>query len=308
VSAAAMTTALPLSPEGGISVGVKAEGAPESEESLFSRYLMATPGYFAAMGIAMLRGSELPSRIDPGNTVVVINQAMADKLWPGQDALGKRIVMGDDRRTVIGVVANVRLDSLNLQPAPQMYMPMHEMSPGFMSVIVRGDAGANVLMAHIRESVRAVDRAQAVHNMRTMSDVISASVSPRRVNTLLLSVFGMVALTLAAIGVYGVLSYAVTQRTREIGVRVALGATTKAVVQLVLWRGIALTLVGLVIGFAGAYALARFLASMLYEVNTHDPLVFTLAPVVLGAIALLASWLPARRAARVDPVVALRAD
>jgi ABC-type antimicrobial peptide transport system permease subunit len=187
-----------------------------------------------------------------------------------------------------------------------MYMPMAEATQDYVSIIARGDGDTRTLIAAIRRGVAAADATLPIYAAQSMDDVVAASVAPRRTNTVLLTVFGSLALVLAAIGVYAVLAYGVAQRTREIGVRVALGAQQGDVVRLIVAHGAALAVIGIGIGLAAAYALSRFLSSILYEVGVHDPRVFAAAPVMLLAVALLATWLPARRAASVTPMEALR--
>jgi ABC-type antimicrobial peptide transport system permease subunit len=240
--------------------------------------------------------------------VVVINQTMAQKLWSGQNAIGRRMMFGPQARTVIGVVADIRNKRLDTAATQQMYLPMAEQPQAYASIVVRGSAGAAAMMAKIRDAVRGVDSNQPVYALRTMDDVINTSVAARRTNTFMLTIFGVVALALAGVGVYGVLSYGVTQRTREIGVRVALGAQRGDVVRLVVTQGMKLAGAGIGVGLVGAYALSRVLASILYEVSPHDPRVFAGAPLVLAGIGVLAVLLPALRATRLDAMTALRTE
>jgi predicted permease len=308
VRSAALTHALPLAPEGGLGLSVRPEGAPTDYEAVFPRYLMATPGYFETMGIALLRGTDLPAVVDSTRNVAVINRALADTLWPGQDALGKRFVMGRDARTVIGVIQNVRLDSLNLAPQPQMYFPIGEQAPNYMAIVARSTSDGGALVTRLREAVRAVDARQPVYNARMMRDVVAASVSPQRTNATLLTIFGAVALLVASVGVYALLAFAIAQRTRELAVRLALGARERDLVTLVLRNGLLLAVGGALLGAGAAYALARFIRSLLYEVSPHDPRVFVAAPLVLIAVAALATWIPARRGARVSPMLVMRGE
>jgi predicted permease len=307
VDAAAAVTALPMEGAGGISLRITPEDAPDDKSrSAFGAYLMATPGYFKVMGAA-LRGADLPSVADTANRVAVINRTLADTLWPGQDPVGRRLVFGVPR-TVIGVVNDMRTTRLDAPAPPQMYFPIAEQPQSYAAIVARGSANASSLEAHIRDAVRATDPNQPLYAVRTMDEVITTSVGSRRTNTFLLTTFGIVALVLAGVGVYGVLSYGVTQRTREIGVRVALGAQRGDVVRLVVREGVLLAATGAVIGLAGAYALSKTLASILYQESPHDLRVFAAAPLILGVIALLAVFLPALRATRVDAMTALRAE
>jgi putative ABC transport system permease protein len=304
---AAMVNALPMERDRGVSLRARPEEAPQDTTRLtYASYLAATPGYFATLGTP-LRGSDLPATYDSTRQVVVINQALANILWPSQDPVGRRLDSpAGGIHTVIGVVADIRAVALDQKADPQMYMPMAEASQDYVSIVVRGTGDTGSLVAAIREAVRSVDPAQPIYAAQTMEQVVSASVATRRTNTILLSVFGGLALLLAAIGVYAVLAYGVAQRTREIGVRVALGAQSADVIRLIVGHGAVLAVIGVAVGLAAAYALARFLAVIVYEVGVHDPRVFVAAPLVLLGVALLATWLPARRAAKVDPMEALR--
>ncbi|MEP6494960.1 MAG: ABC transporter permease [bacterium] len=306
VRTAAAVTSLPMDKEIGVSLLVAPEDAPEDKtRSVFAAYLAATPRYFRALGTP-LRGEDLPATSDSTHRVVVVNQTLAKKLWPGQDAIGKPFNSPLGLHTVIGVVGDIRTRALDREPTAQMYFPMAEVGEDYLSIVVRGDADTKTLIAGIRDAVKSVDPGQPIYLARTMDQVAAATVAPRRTNTVLLSAFGLLALVLAAIGVYAVLAYGVAQRTREIGVRVALGASVSDVVRLIVVQGTVLAAVGIVIGITAAYALARYLSSILYQVSIHDPVVFVVAPALLFAVALLATWLPARRAARVTPMEALR--
>lgn len=307
IDAAAAVTVLPMDGAGGINLRVTPEDAPDDKaRSAYGAYLRATPGYFNVMGAA-LRGADLPAVADTSHRVVVVNRALADKLWPGQDPMGRRLLFVVPR-TVIGVVANMRTATLDAPASPQMYFPIAEQPQNYATIVARGVAGPTTIGVRIRDAVRAIDPNQPLYAIRSMDAVINASVGSRRTNTFLLTAFGAVALILAGVGVYGVLSYGVTQRTREIGVRVALGAQRGDVVRLVVREGVLLATAGTAIGLAGAYALSRTLTSILYQVSPHDIRVFAAAPFILGAIALLAVLLPAMRATRVDAMTALRAD
>jgi len=307
VRVAGAVNILPMDPEGGIGLRTTPEDAPDDESRMApASFLMATPGYFRAVGAA-LRGEDLPATYDSTRKVAVINQALAKILWPKSDPVGKRIVSPfGGAHTVIGVVADIRTDGLAEPARPQCYFPMSEMPQDYLALVVRGDADVGALGMRIRDVVRSVDPMQPVYAMRSLEDVVHESVAPRKTNALLLGTFGLVAVLLAAIGVYAVLAYGVAQRTREIGVRVALGAQTSDVLRLIVAHGATLTVIGIALGLGAAYGLSRFLAAILFEVSTHDVRVFIGAPIILFGIALLATWLPARRAARVDPVEALR--
>jgi putative ABC transport system permease protein len=309
VDAAAMVNVLPLANQGGIGLYVRAADAPEDEShKVVGQYLMVTPGYFNAIGMPLLRGEDFADATDSLSKPVIINRVMAERLWPGRDPLGRQIMFGKDPLRVVGVVADARTYTLSDSAGSQMYLPLLANGVNDANIVVRGTAPPGVLESRIAEAVRAIDPGQAVYNVRTMDEVISKSVAPRRTNTLLLSIFGALALALSGIGVYSVLAYSVAQRTREIGVRVALGAERGAVLNLVLRQGVLFAIVGAAIGLIAAVALSRLIASLLYQVSPHDPRIFVLAPLTLMVIALAATLIPALRATRVDPMEALRAE
>jgi ABC-type antimicrobial peptide transport system permease subunit len=240
---------------------------------------------------------------------VIINQSLAAKLWPGEDPIGRRLANTiGGTPTVVGVVGDVRAVSLESERMPQMYFPIAGTPPSNAALLARGTLEPRVLAMRLQEAVRAVDPAQAVYNVRPMAEVISGAIAPRRANTFLITLFGVVAVGLAAIGVYGVIAYGVARRTREIGIRMALGAQPGAVVRLVVREGIALAAVGVVIGLAGAWVLRRVLEGLLYGVTPDDPLAFGGAALVLLGIAVAATLIPARQALRVDPARAIRTE
>jgi putative ABC transport system permease protein len=309
VQSASAVNTLPLEPGGVIGLRVAASDGPQDDaHSVSALMLMASPGYFRTLGIPILAGTDLPARADTTRDVAVINRTMAEKLWPGQNPIGRDFGWAGMRTTVIGVVGDVRTRSLERAATPQMYSPLSRGPQYYGALLVRGTVETSTLLANLRDAVRAVDPQQPLYEMRGMDDVVQKSIAPRRTNTVLLATFGGLALVLAAIGVYAVLSYGVAQRTREIGVRMALGARRNDVLRLVALEGLVLAAVGIAIGLAAAFGLARALGSMLYQVNPHDIRIFALAPVVLGVVALAATLAPAFRATRVDPMTALRSE
>jgi putative ABC transport system permease protein len=307
IDAAAAVSALPMEGVGGIGLRVAPADAYDESHAAMGLYLIATPGYFHVMG-ARLRGSDLPATADTAHKVAVINETMAKQLWPTQDAIGKQMAFGPERRTVIGVVGDIRTRRLDTAAVGQMYLPMAEQAQSYASIVLRGSADPRALMSRLRDAVHAADPNLPVYQLRRMDEVIAASVAPRRTNTILLVLFGGLAVLLATVGVYAVLANGVAQRTREIGVRVALGAQRRDVVGMIVREGARLTVFGVSIGLVGAYWLSRFVSSLLYGISPQDPRVFVAAAVALAAVAAAATWVPARRATRVDPITALREE
>ena len=304
---AAAVSALPMEGIGGIGLRVAPAESYDETHAAIGIYLIATPGYFRAMG-ARLRGIDLPAMVDTAHKVAVINETLAKQLWPEQNAIGKQLAFGPERRMVIGVVEDIRTRRLDEAPEGQLYLPMAEQAQSYASIVVRGSADPRALLARLRDAVRASDPSLPVYQLRRMDEVIAASIAPRRTNTILLVIFGGLAVVLATIGVYAVLSYGVAQRTREIGVRVALGAQRRDVVGMIVGDGARLTLLGVTIGLLGAYWLSRFVSSLLYGVSAQDPRVFIVATLGLAIVGCAAAWIPARRATRVDPITALREE
>jgi predicted permease len=238
--------------------------------------------------------------------VVVINEALARRYFPNEDPLGKRI--GGARREIVGVVGNVRHAALEDEAKPELYLPLAQFPRGFMMLTVRTSGDPLQMLAAVRGQVWAVDKDQSVSNIHTMEELLANSVGSRRFNLLLLGLFALLGLALAGVGLYGVVNYTVTRRTHEIGLRMALGAQTRDVLRLVLKQGMTLTLIGAVIGLIAGFGLTRLIKNLLFDVSATDPLTFILIAALLTGVALLASYLPARRAAKVDPMVALRRE
>jgi putative ABC transport system permease protein len=271
-----------------------------------------SPGYFNAMGIRLVKG-RLFSEDDRENTdrVMVIDTVLAKTYWPDEDPIGKRVRRGSRAKptwfTIVGIVEHVRHTELTSDTKGVYYSNALQSTPSVMSIVVegRGVPGATLSTA-IREAIQAVDPAQPVYDFKTMDERVSESLGIRRFAVRLLGFFASFALFMAALGLYGVISYAVTARTQEIGIRVALGAARGQVLSLVVGQGLRLAVAGVIAGLLGAYLLARTLESQLYEVRAFDPLTFLATSLILTAVAVCASALPAFRASRVDPIVALR--
>jgi len=265
--------------------------------------------YFRALGIALKRGRGFAaSDARDAQPVLVINEAMARTFFQGEEPVGKRIRTGDKSPWVeiVGVVGDVRHRGLDVDTRPEMFFPQTQTPSRRMTLVVRAAGDPRALAAPLRERVRSIDQDQPVGNVRTMEEWVSESVASQRFTAALLGVFAAAAAALAALGLYGVVSYSVAQRTHEIGLRVALGARPRDVLRLVIGQGMTLTLVGVGVGVAAALALTRVISGLLFNVGATDPAVFVAVPLLLGSVALLACYLPARRATKVDPMVALR--
>ncbi|HXO21567.1 MAG TPA: ABC transporter permease [Thermoanaerobaculia bacterium] len=310
--------------KGGAKTGMAAMGEAGVGDA---QYRAMSPRFFAALRIPIVRGRGFTDGDAGGRELVaIVNETLAKRHWPKEDALGKRITVGPPAvpdladpgpRTIVGIVKDVREAGLE-EAAPEiLYVPVGQVPLPVakifvrllpLNLVVRTAVEPASLTTGVEKAIASIDPAQPVNNVLTMEEVVSRSLGLQRFETLLLGVLALVALVLAAVGIYGVLSYLVNQRTREIGVRMALGATSPHVLGLVIRQGIAAVLVGVAVGLAGAFALTRLLASLLVGVSARDPLTFLLAPALLTAVALAASSLPARRASRLDPLVALRQE
>jgi putative ABC transport system permease protein len=312
IEAAGIVTDLPLSGQGGIGLRIEVEGRTRDTTTAmqFPRYIKASAGYFKALNIPLLQGRLMTSSDDNvAPKVAVINTTMARLFWPNEDPLGKRFRNGADEayRSVIGVVADVR-EHLDSDPGPQAYYPISESPPLNLSLVARGNLPASALTGALRQVVREVDPNQAVYNVRMLDEMQSIALAPRRSNTTLITAFGLLALLLAVVGVYGVVAYSVTLRTRELGIRAALGARRTDLAQLVIREGMGVAAVGVGIGLAGAFAVSRVLRAMLYGVGPSDPVAIIGAAVALMAPVLAATLIPASRAARTNPVDVMKAE
>ncbi len=282
---------------------------PQPNERLAFNFNVITPNYFHTLGTALVRGREFtPQDGATAPRVVIVNEATARRYWPGADAVGKRLKYGnvDQFAEVVGVVRDTRDKGLTADPRPAIYVPLLQQYAGDMTLHVRTATKAEALLAAIRREVQTLDGQLPVYNLKTLAEQKDGALYAERMAAALLTLFGLLALLLATIGLYGVLSYAVTQRTRELGIRLALGAQPREVLKLVIGQGLRLTLVGLLLGLATAFALTRLLEKLLFGVSATDPLTFAAVALLLAAVAFLACWVPARRAAQVDPLVALR--
>ena len=305
IEAAGDVSRLPLS-HGNSTRSVQPQGNPQ--KNVDADYRIASPGYFHALRIP-LRAGRLLSEADrqSGARVALVNEAFARQMWPEGNAVGRQIVVTTDAKPVevIGVIGNVRHLSLALPPRPEVYLPEGLEPWPFMTLVVRGHGD---LAALLRTEVAAVDRDQAISRLETMEQRMAASVAPRRFGVLLIGALAAVAFVLAVTGIYGVMAYSVAQRTREMGIRLALGATPRAVLGLVLRQAMRLTVAGVVLGLAAALPLGQVLRTLLYEVSATDPATFATFAVLLCGTATAATLVAARRATSVDPALALRAE
>jgi putative ABC transport system permease protein len=288
------------------------EGKPDPPpaEDIEVPFDSISPNYFRVMGIPLLKGREFDHRdVRAAPGVVIINDTFARRFFPGEDPIGKKFKYRGDSNpwlTIVGVVADMRRTGFDSEVRPETFLPYAQDPSGGLTIIVRASSDPSSLVAAVRSQVSEIDASQAIYGVKTMDQWLGEMISQRRFNMLLLAIFAGVALILAAVGIYGVISYSVTQRTHEIGVRIALGAARRDVMRLVVGQAAKLTAVGLGAGLVAAFALTRLMTSLLYGVSATDPVTFAIIPVVLAAIALVSSYLPARRAAKVDPMIALR--
>jgi len=244
----------------------------------------------------------------------LINETMARELWPGQSPVGKRIKFpGSEKnpqpwRTVVGVVSDVKQYELDRKEPMQIYLPEDQYPTSGMTLVVRATSEPSSLIAAVRNAIHGIDKDLAVDSIATMDQLLADSISLRRFSMLLLMIFAGAALMLAAVGIYGVISYSVTQRTHEIGVRMALGAQARDVLAMVVKQGMVLALSGVGIGLGASFALMRLMKDLLFGVSVTDPLTFVMIALLLLLVALLACWVPARRAVKVDPMLALKCE
>lgn len=314
VTSASAVMPLPLSGDR-YSISFETEGRPVAKgDQPSADFFTIGLGYFKTMGIPQLAGRDFTEHDDrqaPG--VIIVNQAFARKFFPNEDPIGKRIKPGISTdegkpvmREIVGVVADVKNRSLSTEVRPGYFVPSAQVPFDRMTIVVKSAGDPRSLITSLQREVTSMDKELPTFNIKTMDDYLAASVAAPRFNTTLLSIFAAVALILTIVGLYGVMSYTVAQRTNEVGIRMALGAQTRDVLRLIVSQGFKLVLLGLVIGLVGAFALTRLISSLLFGVTTKDPLTFAAVAVLLALVALLACYLPARRASRVDPMEALR--
>jgi putative ABC transport system permease protein len=298
-----------------VEVSFQIEGRPPYKpgEETAADYTVASGDYFRTMNIALQRGRVFTDADTASSPqVMIVSNAFAKHYFPNEDAIGKRLVLDGPDKTpleIIGVVGDVRRKGLDVDVQPEMYFSYLQKPERRMNLVLRTEArDASQLTQAARAEVKAFDPAQIIWRVQTLEQLLGTSVAPRKFNMLLLGIFASVALVLAAIGLYGVMSYSVSWQTHEIGIRMALGASRADVLRLVVRQGMKMAFVGLVLGLVGAFFVSRVLIGMLYGISPTDPLTFTGVSIVLLVVALLACLIPARRATRVDPIVALRAE
>jgi predicted permease len=311
VTSAAFGSRIPLGMGGNSSLGVGIDGyVPRENEEVVINYSTVGPRYFETMAIPIRQGREYTDSdtADSAN-VLVINEAMARRYWPQGNALGSRVRLAGATAEVIGIVADSKYSSINEKPLPQLYLSMGRFSASTLRLFVRGTGDPAPLVPQVRNALHQLDAALPIYDARTLNEHMQGAVFAQKMAANLLGTMGVLALLLAAIGLYGVMAYAVSQRTQELGIRLALGASPGSLLNMVVRQGMKLTIIGLVIGLAlalGAFGSIGAVRTLLPGISPLDPITFVAVPVILGLIALLASWIPRRRAGKVDPLVALR--
>jgi putative ABC transport system permease protein len=312
VTAAGLIQALPMRGDYVLSFTVQGRPAPKPNEEPSANHRVITPDYFTALGIPLLRGRTFTAQdTEKSPMVAVVDQKFVDRHFPSEDPIGKGIDIGNGTNgyyEIVGVVGNVRQAGMDSNPEPTMYVPYKQDVFSSMWVVARTNGEPSALTAAARQAVRSIDATLPAYAITPLATVISESVAQRRFSMLLLGVFAVMALFLAAVGLYGVVAYTVNQRTQEIGLRMAIGAQRGDVLRMVVGGGLKLAVLGVAIGIASALALAQLVAAMLYEIKPFDPASYGVTAAILLAVAVLACYVPARRAARVDPVVAMRQE
>ncbi|MBD0372274.1 MAG: ABC transporter permease [Pyrinomonadaceae bacterium] len=314
VRGAGFSTDPPLTDDSRTDLTIEGQAPVAYGNEQTTTYGSISPSYFSAMGIPLVKGRTFTDEDREDSTpVIVVSTAFANRFFPDVDPIGKRVKQGGEEdedspwMTIVGVVGDVHHYGLNKEGSVEMYLPFAQSAGPEVTLVVRS-ANANplTLIPAIRSQVEAIDRDQPIFGIETMDHLLSQSVAPERLSVILLGLFAALAFLLACVGIYGVISYSVTQRTHEIGVRIALGASTRDILRMVIGQGMLLVTIGLVLGLIASFALTRLMASLLFNVSATDPTTFIVVSTLLAAVAFFASFIPARRATRVDPMVALR--
>jgi putative ABC transport system permease protein len=310
VTAVGATSHLPLTSYNmGAQLRVEGRQQREGENPPSAPVARVNPDYFRTMGISLRAGrliNDSDTQDAPG--VALLSETLARRLFPDEDPLGKRLSVAGFGATIIGVVSDIRYTGLDGEIEQAVYLSYRQLPRSGMALVLRGAVEPSSLAPTLRNAVREVDPALPVYDVMTMNERLSNSVAARRFNLLLLGGFAAMALLLAGVGVYGVISYVVTQRTHEVGIRMALGAQSADVVHLFIKQGMAMVIFGVALGLIGAFALTRVMRSLLFDVSANDPLTFACVALLLSLVALAACYLPARRASRIDPLASLRRE
>lgn len=311
VRSAAFVDSLPLSPYH-MKMMIRTQTASERgvapDTNLLLSQLTVSPAYFSTLGIPLMKGRTFTDADDEqAPKVAVINETMARHMWPGEDSIGKELPLMNDKINVVGVIADTRHEGLSADVQSEIYLPLLQsglITP--MQLAVRTSTNPATMISTVRSQIAAIDPEEPIYNVTTLEQTLSDSVAPRRFNMLMLGIFAGIALALATVGIYGVMAFSVAQRTREIGIRMALGAERGDVLSLMSRQALGVTLAGVAFGLFGAWALTRFLSNFLYGVQPTDRATFIVVPIALITVSLLACYIPARRATKVDPIEALR--
>jgi putative ABC transport system permease protein len=310
VQSAAAVSALPMYPVGidfALPFTIEGNAPPQNGEEPRADIRMATPGYFETMKMALVKGRFIDSRDRMGAPgAMVINETMARRYFGSADPIGRVVANPHGKAEVVGIVGDVKHYGLDREPRAELFMPAYQQPLNGMALIVRTASDPKTFIDTIRREVLAIDAEQPIYDASAMVDVVARSVFLPRISMVLLAAFAVCALLLAVVGIYGVVSYSVTQRTRELGVRMALGAGAGDTLRLVLRRSMLLVVGGTVCGLLASVALTRVMSGLLYDISPLDPIVFVGVSSVLAAAGFVASFIPARRATRVDPMIALR--
>ncbi|HKC88321.1 MAG TPA: FtsX-like permease family protein, partial [Blastocatellia bacterium] len=295
---------------GDVSFSIEGRPAPRPDEASSADNRVVTERYFRTVGIRLLRGREFDERDRDGAApVVIINETMARRYWPNEDPVGAHINLGQGNKPeIVGVVNDVKSFGLEEETHPDIYRPFAQAPSTLIAFAIRASGDPLSLVAAVKNAIYAVDKDQPVFKVITMEKLAAESITLRRVSMLLVGGLSALALILAAIGAYGVMTYTISQQRREIGLRLALGAQASDVMKLVIGQGMKPALVGMIIGLLASFALTWLIKSLLFGVSATDPATFVVISILLGGVALLACWIPARRATKVDPMIALRAE